>query len=115
MDYRDRLKTHCAAKPDAVEDHPWGETVFKVRNKVFAFLGSGETAMVTVKPEEDPEGLLQLPYVRVAAYIGRYGWVTVTVEDDLALELALDLIDQNYARLTRARSRSRRATPQDTT
>lgn len=115
MDYKDLLKTHCAAKPDAVEDHPWGETVFKVRNKVFAFLGSSEAAMITVRPEEDRDGLLQLPYVRVAAYIGRYGWVTVTVEDDAALELALDLIDQNYARLTRTRSRSRRGAPPDST
>jgi hypothetical protein len=27
------LWNHCSAKPDAVEDHPWGETVFKIGGK----------------------------------------------------------------------------------
>jgi hypothetical protein len=30
---------HCAVKPGAKEEHPWGDTVFKVRGKSFAFMG----------------------------------------------------------------------------
>jgi hypothetical protein len=33
------LFEHASAKPDAVLDHPWGDTVFKVRGKIFVFLG----------------------------------------------------------------------------
>lgn len=102
------LAAHCAAKPEAVEDHPWGETVFKLRGKVFAFLGTPERSAVTVKPRpEDLDGFLALPFISRAAYIGRYGWVSVQVADEAALELALDLIDVSYERLA-AKSGKRR-------
>ena len=29
--------------PDAIEDHPWGESAFKVNKKVFLFMGSCAT------------------------------------------------------------------------
>ncbi len=94
---------HCASKPDAVEDHPWGETVFKVGSttgKIFAFLGVPERPRVTVKPVPDElEGLLALSFVEKAPYIGRYGWVSLKVEDEAALDLALELIDTTYAGL----------------
>ncbi len=94
------LYEHAAARPGAVEDHPWGEVVFKVRDKIFVFLGSGERPVITVKPRpEDREGLLALPFVEVAPYVGRYGWVTLTVEDEPALDLARELIDVSHARL----------------
>jgi predicted DNA-binding protein (MmcQ/YjbR family) len=88
---------HCSAKPYAKEDHPWGETVFKVRGKVFAFLGQSDHGAVTVKASpDDLNGLLALPFIRRSAYIGRYGWVSVVVENEDALDLALRLIDQSY-------------------
>jgi predicted DNA-binding protein (MmcQ/YjbR family) len=91
------LCDHCAAKPQAQEDHPWGETVFKIRGKVFAFLGSGEHAGVTVKAADDElDGLLLLSFIRRSPYIGRFGWVRVSVENEDALDLALQLIDQSY-------------------
>jgi predicted DNA-binding protein (MmcQ/YjbR family) len=90
------LYEYCAAKPDAVEDHPWGDTVFKIRGKLFAIPSVG-SPRITLKPrKEDLDGLLQLPFIQRAAYVGRYGWVTVTVEDDDALDLARDLIDASY-------------------
>jgi predicted DNA-binding protein (MmcQ/YjbR family) len=98
------MKEHCAAKPGAVEDHPWGETVFKVRGKIFAFLGAGDRARVTVKPRpDDLDGLLALPFIERAAYIGRYGWVTVDAAEPDALELALDLIDTTYQQISRGK------------
>jgi predicted DNA-binding protein (MmcQ/YjbR family) len=91
------LWEHCRAKLNAREDHPWGETVFKVGNKCFAFLGLPGGASVTVKPDAaDLDALLSLPFVTRAAYIGRYGWVQVSIEDDDALALALDLVDHTY-------------------
>jgi predicted DNA-binding protein (MmcQ/YjbR family) len=99
MPYRSALFAHAAAKPEAVEDHPWGHPVFKVRGKLFAGFG-GEGATVTLKPrKEDLEALLALEFVRLADYVGRFGWVTVTVTDDASLDLALDLLDASYEQI----------------
>lgn len=95
-----RIHDACAARPGAWEDHPWGDTVFKVKDKVFVFLGRPEEAAVCVKPEpEDLDGLLALPFVKRAPYIGRHGWVVVAVDDEATLELALDLVEVTYRRL----------------
>lgn len=92
-----RLYETAAGKPGSLEDHPWDETVFKVGGKIFFFLGRPPGKGVTVKASpDDLDGLLQLPYVERAPYIGRYGWVSVTVADDASLELALDLLDESY-------------------
>lgn len=113
--YFKRMWEHSAAKPDAVEDHPWGEVVFKVRGKIFAFLGlpEREWAGVTVKPEKDDlEAMLSLPYVERAPYIGRYGWVKLRVETDEALDLALELIDTTYAGIAKPK-RKPKPVPED--
>jgi predicted DNA-binding protein (MmcQ/YjbR family) len=100
--YYRTLWEHAAAKPLAYEDHPWGDTVFKVRGKgkIFVFLG-GESdekcAGVGVKaPPDEVDSLLELPYIQRSKYIGRYGWVNVKVCDDEALKLALELVDDSY-------------------
>lgn len=98
-DFFARLRQHCAAKPGAVEDHPWGDTVFKVKGKIFAFLSPPESrdVGVTVKPfPEELDGLLALPFVHKAAYVGRFGWISVSIAGEEALELALGLIDDSY-------------------
>ena len=105
------LWEHCRAKPLAVEDHPWGDIVFKLggtRGKIFAFLGHPEAdnAGVTVKPSpEELGGLLGLPFVQRAPYIGRYGWIDVSVRDRRSLKLALDLVDETYSRVAAAGKR----------
>lgn len=93
-----RIKDYCLDKPDAFEDHPWGDTVFKVgtKGKIFCFCGS-EAPRVTVKSTLDEQAaLVQHPNIEVAAYVGRYGWVTVDIKDQDTLDLALDLIDKSY-------------------
>lgn len=95
--YSQALYEHCRKKPGAAEDHPWNETVFKVGDRVFAFLGHMDKGGVTVKvPPEDLELLLAQPSIQKAKYVGRFGWVSVSVEDDSGLEMALGLIDDSY-------------------
>jgi predicted DNA-binding protein (MmcQ/YjbR family) len=109
-----RLYEHCRAKPDAWEDHPWGDTVFKIKDKVFAFLGHRHAPSVTVKaPPDELEILLAASFIKRSRYIGRYGWVTVTIEDDEALQLALDLIDDSYE-IVKSRQRPRSRQTADT-
>lgn len=57
------LWDHCRAKPLAVEDHPWGDMVFKVggtSGKIFAFLGHPEADDVGVTVKPSPEELGEL-------------------------------------------------------
>lgn len=100
------LWEHCRDKPGAKEEHPWGDTVFKVKGKVFAFLGGPQKPGVTVKPPpEELEVLLQAPFIHRARYVGRFGWVSVEILDDDGLRLALDLVDDSYEMIkSRARS-----------
>ncbi len=41
--------------------------------------------------------LIQHPNIGVAAYVGKYGWVTISLVDEDTLDLAIDLIDESYA------------------
>ena len=93
-----RVRELALSFPQAYEDDPWGFPVFKVAdNRMFALLGSSDPVEVTMKvgAEEREIGIL-LPFVRPASYVGRYGWVTVTVADDDALETALEWVRESY-------------------
>ena len=96
----ERIKELALSFPQAYEDHPWGDfPVFKVPpNKVFGWLGiEAKEARLTVKvtPEEREIALL-LPFVSIARYVGRYGWITATVTDDETLEAALEWLRESY-------------------
>jgi predicted DNA-binding protein (MmcQ/YjbR family) len=102
------LWLHCNEKPSAVEDHPWGDTVFKIRGKIFAFLGQSDSVTVTVKvPPGDRDVLLSLPNIHTASYVGRFGWITISIEDADTLALALDLVDGSYDLIAAPKKRSK--------
>jgi predicted DNA-binding protein (MmcQ/YjbR family) len=99
MSYADRVRALALSFPETYEDSPWGHPVFKVgNNKMFAAMSDTEDPLtVTVKlTPEEREIALTLPSVRVAAYVGRYGWVTAEVRDEEALENALEWLRESY-------------------
>ncbi len=79
------LRAVCLGLPEAWEDHPWGETVFKVRKKVFVFVHLGTdadngapTLSVTTKLPQALSDVLARPDATPASHgLGRHGWVTV--------------------------------------
>ena len=78
----DRFRALALSFPETREDSPWGHPVFKVgANKLTA---------------EERQVALELPFVRVASYVGRYGWVTATVTDEETLEAALEWLRESY-------------------
>jgi predicted DNA-binding protein (MmcQ/YjbR family) len=106
--YAAEIKAYCLDLPDAWEDYPWGDIVYKVGTKMFVGLGTQTPVTVTVKATpEDAAVLVQFPHISVAPYVGRYGWVSVVVEDDAALDQMLALISMSYD-LVRKGSRARR-------
>jgi predicted DNA-binding protein (MmcQ/YjbR family) len=107
--YAPDIRAYCLDLPDAWEDYPWGDIVYKIGTKMFAALGRDDgTTTVTVKATpEDAEILVQAPHVSVAPYVGRYGWVTVAVVDEAALDQVMALISMSYDLVHRGGSRKR--------
>ena len=90
----------CLSMPEAYEDHPWGETVFKVRKKIFVSLGAPENCVgVTVKLPISGWPAQQLPFVKPAGYnLGKSGWVTATfaLGEDIPYDLLREWIKESY-------------------
>ncbi len=92
----EELKAFCLSLPEAYEDHPWGETVFKVRKKVFVFFG--ETG-ISVKLPQSGWPAQQLPFVKPTGYnLGKSGWVTASFADggEVPYDLLREWIKESY-------------------
>ena len=99
VSYEERIRDVALSFPETYEDSPWGHPVFKVgNNKMFAAMSSSDDGVaVTVKlTPEEREIALHFPYVTIARYVGRYGWVTAVVSDDDSLETALKWLRESY-------------------
>lgn len=73
--------------------------MFKVGdNKLFAMMTHDDNECeLTVKLTDDERDIaMQLPYVRRARYVGRYGWVTVGIGDEESLQAALEWLRESY-------------------
>src|SRR5438067_548048 len=96
----ERIRELALSFPETYEDHPWGDfPVFKVgANKVFAWLTIEPKAVqLTLKlTAEEREVAHLLPWVSIARYVGRYGWVTATVTDEDSLAAALEWLRESY-------------------
>lgn len=76
---RAALLEYALSLPEAWEDHPWGETVAKVKKKVFVFCGvpGSETLGFSVKLPDSGEDALSLPFASPTGYgLGKAGWVS---------------------------------------
>jgi predicted DNA-binding protein (MmcQ/YjbR family) len=94
-----RIRTLALSLPEAYEDAPWGNPVFKVAdNRMFASMSvDTDRVRLTVKlTHEEREIAHLLPFVTKAAYVGRYGWITADVADDETLEAALEWVRESY-------------------
>jgi predicted DNA-binding protein (MmcQ/YjbR family) len=73
-----QLRAAALAYPEAWEDHPWGDTVVKVRKKIFVFLGE---ATVTLKLSEAHDAAMSVPGAVPTGYgLGKAGWVTIPLD-----------------------------------
>jgi predicted DNA-binding protein (MmcQ/YjbR family) len=94
------LRKHALAYPDAVEDHPWGDDVIKVKGKIFVFLGGTDGGFgITAKLPNTHELALTLTYTRPTPYgLGKAGWVTAQLAkaDRIDVDLFKGWIDESY-------------------
>jgi hypothetical protein len=88
-----QLRRLCMALPEVEERETWGDTTFRVRDKIFVISSpEGDTASIKASLD-DQSGLVAMDpdTFSVAAYTGRYGWVRVQLRS-LSVELAERLI-----------------------
>lgn len=96
------LREAALGYPDTTEDHPWGETAFKVRGrKAFCFMAGTEEGgfVVTFKLPFRAEDALAQPFAEPTGYgMGPSGWVTCRFGPDDAppLELLCDWLDESW-------------------
>ena len=91
------VRAFAFALPEAWEDHPWGESVFKVRKKVFVFFG-GTQKLMTVKLVESHGHALSIAGVKPTGYgLGDSGWLNIPVDaPGLDHELLCDWVEESY-------------------
>ena len=96
----EELRSFALGYPGAHEDHPWGETVVKVKGKVFVFLGKPQEGVgLSVKLPQSGLQALSLPFVQPTGYgLGKSGWVTATfaTRDAPPVALLREWIDESY-------------------
>ena len=105
--------------PGAFVDHPWGETVVKVDKKIFAFLGSDDSAhppTIGLKLDESHEQALQAPGAEPSGYgLGRSGWVRIPLAAAApSVGVLTDWVEESYrlvALKRRVAELDRRAAP----
>ena len=95
---RQKLRAFALSLPEAVEDHPWGEDVAKVRGKVFVFLGSRASRRITVKLDESHGHALSIEGAAPTGYgLGKSGWVTVPLRaEGVSLDVLRDWVEESY-------------------
>jgi predicted DNA-binding protein (MmcQ/YjbR family) len=95
---RDKVRDFALSLPEAVEEHPWGEDVAKVRGKIFVFLGSAGSRRMTVKLEESHAHALSIEGAARTGYgLGASGWVTVPLRaEGVNVALLRDWVEESY-------------------
>lgn len=94
----DRIRELALSFPETYEDEPWGHPVFKVAdNRMFAAISNEPPVRLTVKlTAEEREIAMLLPFVGIARYVGRYGWITAQITDEESLEAGLEWLRESY-------------------
>jgi len=97
----DAVRAFAFSLPEAWEDHPWGESVAKVGQKVFVFFGSDQPpdggCWLGVKLPESKEDALALPFTKLMGYgLGRGGWVGIQAPADMPLEVLTQWVEESY-------------------
>ena len=96
-----RLLARALAYPETREEHPWGHTVVKVREKVFVFLGDDDGGLsVSLKLPASGEGVLAMfSFAEPTGYgLGKSGWVSLRFAkgEKVALPMLLEWLDESF-------------------
>lgn len=97
MDVVEEIRRIALSLPEATEELTWGDVNFRVRKKIFCF--PAESGMTVKADPEELEALLGDDRFERSAYVGRFGWVTMTIDGDPDLEEIEELILTSYCQI----------------
>jgi predicted DNA-binding protein (MmcQ/YjbR family) len=96
----ERLRKIALSYPDTREDHPWGESAFKVKSKVFVIANiTKEGLHVTVKLPRSREFALEYLFTEPTGYgLGKAGWITAwfAPKDKPPLDILEAWVDESF-------------------
>jgi predicted DNA-binding protein (MmcQ/YjbR family) len=100
---REHAQAYALAFPGAYAEHPWGQTVIKVNQKVFLFVNGAiapeDGVSLSVKLPHTGADLLTMPFAEPTGYgMGKHSWITVVLlREDHTPHAALEAwIDESY-------------------
>src|SRR5687768_3178541 len=94
---RKTLLAFAFGLPEATKAEPWGETVAKVKGKVFVFFGREGDFGFSVKLPDSGTALLAMPFAEPTGYgLGKSGWVSVHWRPNMPLEMLQEWILESY-------------------
>ncbi|HRI63106.1 MAG TPA: MmcQ/YjbR family DNA-binding protein [Polyangium sp.] len=94
-----RFRQICLELPESTEVEAWGHPTFRVKDKIFASAGAmnGEWTLGMKTTHEMQAGLVATdPRFTVAAYVGKHGWVSMRVDDDIDWNQVRALVVESY-------------------
>jgi predicted DNA-binding protein (MmcQ/YjbR family) len=93
----ERIRALTLGFPEATEVLAWGHPTFRVRDKIFATTGfDGTTLGVKCTPEQQADLVSSDPRFSVAAYVGKHGWVTMSLAGKVDFGFVESLIAESY-------------------
>lgn len=107
------LRSYLLSKPGAVEDFPFDHVtlVLKVGGKIFALLGLDEEPLrINLKAIPEQAVILRelYPAVIPGYHMNKRHWNTVILDDSLADDAVLGMIDESYRLVVLGLPRGRR-------
>jgi len=82
----DRLRQLCLGLPEAAEKEAWGDATFRVRDRIFAMVksGDGRTSLWAKAPPGSQQVLVGADPDRffVPPYVGHKGWIGMRLDSD---------------------------------
>lgn len=92
----DKLRLTAMSLPGTREDSPWGGPAWKVEGKLYGVvMDDGSSVMLRCTPDRQA-ALLQDPAVSAAPYLGKRGWILVSLADEPRALLATELLEDAY-------------------
>jgi len=108
-----RLRKMCLALPDTKETLTWGHPHFRVGEKIFCGYGDEKGKMtIGLKVTMDhQDALIMQDRFEIAAYVGRYGWVSMDASQIEDWQEVEDLVLESYQLIAPKRSSAKLGGP----